>query len=223
MVTSMNGLTALQRQVLETFFAREQGFDLSGDAALIGDHLHHRSTTDLDLFTAEKDAFSRARSRLEEVAALLGAVMVIRQQSPHFLRVVMQTSTEGLVVNCVLDQLPPAIREKESHGRVRVDPAAELLINKLTALVGRQEERDLVDVYCLERSGLRVENALAAAEQKDGGCTPANLAWLLDDFPRPRQGQLPATVSADDLRQWRQELVVRLRRQALPSVPPARS
>ncbi|MEO8553876.1 MAG: hypothetical protein ABI678_28075 [Kofleriaceae bacterium] len=39
----------------------------------------------------------------------------------------------------------------------------EILVNKLAALVSRAEERDLVDVMCLEQTGLRVEDLLPAA------------------------------------------------------------
>jgi hypothetical protein len=44
-------LTALQAEVLGEFFRREQGFFLTGGAALAGFHLCHRETHDLDLFT----------------------------------------------------------------------------------------------------------------------------------------------------------------------------
>jgi hypothetical protein len=68
-------------------------------------------------------------------------------------------------------------------GHIVVDPADEILANKLTALVGRAEERDLIDVMFLERAGYPVEAALPAALAKDGGCTPATLAWLRSETP----------------------------------------
>jgi hypothetical protein len=86
----------------------------------------------------------------------------------------------------------------------------------LTTLVSRAEPRDLVDVYCLEQSGLRVEAALPAALEKDGGCTPATLAWLLSEVPIPDGAKLPADVEAATLRTWLDLLIVRLRRAAMP-------
>jgi hypothetical protein len=71
-------------------------------------------------------------------------------------------------------------------------------------------------VYCLERAGHRVEEALADAARKDGGCTPATLAWLLSEVRIPDDAVLPADVRAGDLRAWLTELVSRLRRAALP-------
>jgi predicted nucleotidyltransferase component of viral defense system len=46
-------LDRLQRDVLSVFFGKERGFFLTGGAALVGFHLGHRETQDLDLFTTE--------------------------------------------------------------------------------------------------------------------------------------------------------------------------
>lgn len=57
-------LTPLQVAVLDAFFATERGFFLTGGGALVGYHLQHRETTDLDLFTSSQEAFERARFSL---------------------------------------------------------------------------------------------------------------------------------------------------------------
>lgn len=48
---NIHKLSALQRDFLQAFFARESRFFLTGGAALAGFHLGHRETHDLDLFT----------------------------------------------------------------------------------------------------------------------------------------------------------------------------
>lgn len=65
-------------------------------------------------------------------------------------------------------------------------------------------------------AGLRVEDALPLALQKDGGCTPATLAWLLSEIEIPDNTPLPAGVTPAELRQWLHGLVVRLRQLAFP-------
>ncbi len=99
---------------------------------------------------------------------------------------------------------------------VRVDAPDEILVNKLVAIVGRAEERDLVDVYCLERAGYRVEDALPDALRKDGGCTPATLGWLLSQVRIPAELQLPAGLTGAQLSAYVTDLVGRLRRLAAP-------
>ena len=67
-MTAHGKLSALQDAVLEAFFAMERGFFLSGGGALVGFHLQHRETTDLDLFTSSAEAFERARTSLPHLA-----------------------------------------------------------------------------------------------------------------------------------------------------------
>lgn len=108
------------------------------------------------------------------------------------------------------DTGPQLHLDKLERDRIVVDPADEILANKLTALVGRAEERDLIDVMFLERAGYPIEAALPAALDKDGGCTPATLAWLLSEVTIPDGAVLPAGVSPAELRAYVTELIARL-------------
>jgi hypothetical protein len=203
-------LTALQKDVLDAFFQRERGFFLTGGAALAGFHLGHRTTDDLDLFTLDASAFERGRFVLAEVATALGGVLQVRQDAPGFKRVVLTRGDEGLVIDLVKDTGPQLHLDKLERDRIVIDPADEILANKLTAVVGRAEERDLIDVMFLERAGYPVEAALPAALGKDGGCTPATLAWLLSEITIPDGAVLPAGVSPAELRAYVTELIARL-------------
>lgn len=212
-------LTAFQREVLDAFFQRERGFFLTGGAALAGFHLGHRTTEDLDLFTLQQAAFERSRFVLADVAAAVGAVLEVRQDAPGFKRVVLRRRDEGLVVDLVKDVSSQLHPEKLERDHIVVDPADEILANKLTAIVGRAEERDLVDVMLLERAGYSVESALPAALAKDGGCTPATLAWLLSEVKIPDGIELPAGVPPAELRAYLAELIRRLLVVAAPEEP----
>lgn len=217
MASSPSKLSPLQIKALRAFFDRERGFFLTGGAALSGFHLGHRTTDDLDLFTTDDHAFERGRFVLEDVASALSGRLEIRQDTPRFVRTVLTCGDDALVVDLVRDlhyQLHP---EKLEHDGIVLDPADEILANKLTTLVSRAEERDLVDVLCLERAGYRVEDALPAALAKDGGCTPATLAWLLSEVSIPDGLHLPAELNPGDLRDFIADLIVRLRRAALPT------
>ena len=203
-------LTALQRDVLEAFFQRERGFFLTGGAALAGFHLGHRTTDDLDLFTLQQAAFERSRFVLADVAAAISAQLDVRQDAPGFRRVVLSRGDEGLVVDLVKDVSAQLHPDKLERDHIVVDPADEILANKLTAIVGRAEKRDLIDVMLLERAGYSIEAALPAALAKDGGCTPATLAWLLSEVKIPDGIELPAGVAPAELRAYLAELIRRL-------------
>lgn len=209
-------LSPLQREVLDAIFKREQGLFLTGGAALAGFHLGHRTTDDLDLFTLDADAFERSRYVLDAIAAELGAELVVRQDAPGFRRYALSRGDEAVIVDTVYERSAQRIPRKPRVGAIVVDPPEEILANKLTAIVGRMEERDLVDLLYLERAGHRVEDALASAFEKDGGCTPATLAWLLSQIEIPDDVPLPAGVSPRELRAFLAGLVARLRRAAFP-------
>jgi hypothetical protein len=210
-------LSTLQRDVLAAFFQRERGFFLTGGGALVGYHLHHRLTDDLDLFTMDPAAYERSLHVLPAVAEALGGRLEVRQDAPGYRRYALTRDGETLVVDVVRDRVQQVRASKPEIDGVFVDPPEEILANKLTEMVGRQEERDLVDVYCLEQRGYPVESALDAALAKDGGCTPATLAWLLSGLTIDDTAALPGGVDAPTLRAYVADLVKRLRRKAMPA------
>jgi predicted nucleotidyltransferase component of viral defense system len=215
--SSPDKLSPLQRAVLETFFRYETRFFLTGGAALAGFYLHHRSTLDLDLFTLDPDAFAAGRRTLAAVAADLGATVAVRQHAPGFERLVVSRADESVVVDLVLERVAQTAGPKRLIGTIAIDPIEEILANKLTTLLSRAEERDLVDLLWLERRGMTIESALPAALTKDGGCTPAALAWVLSEMTVPDDQKLPGDVTGAELRQFVSRLIVRLRRAAYPA------
>jgi len=202
--------------VLEEFFAYERDFFLSGGGALAGFHLEHRETSDLDLFTSSPAAFERARLSLPHLATALGGTLSILQDSPGFRRVALERNSDALVVD-IVREIGQQHHEKIEIDGIIVDAIEEIFSNKLTTLVSRQEVRDLIDVLELERTGLRVEDFLVEANEKDGGCTPATLAWLLSQWTLPDDSKLPVGYQVEDLRQFKDELAERMALAAHPA------
>ncbi len=123
-------------------------------------------------------------------------------------------------IDLVRSRAPQIHPEKLDRDGVLVDPAAEILANKLCTLLSRGEVRGLVDVLSLERSGLRVEDALVPASSKDGGLTPAQLAWVLSQITVGSDARIPAGVTPVELRTFLEDLVSRLTRLAYPGTAP---
>jgi hypothetical protein len=99
---------------------------------------------------------------------------------------------------------------------IRVDPAEEIMANKLCTLLARAEVRDLVDVRALEGAGLGLQDALNAGARKDGGLTPAQLAWVLSEIHIGDDARLPGGVAVPELREYLRDLIERLSRLARP-------
>ena len=76
--------------------------------------------------------------------------------------------------------------------------------------------RDYVDVYALERAGFTVESALPLAARKDGGLTPATLAWVLSQVQIGDDARIPGGVTPEELRRFIADLIARLTHIAFP-------
>lgn len=208
-------LDKLQTDFLEGFFARESSFFLSGGAALVGFYFGHRETHDLDLFTLENDIENGFRI-VNDVARDLDATVDSVQTSPDFRRLLVKRDGESIVVDLIREYVFQTSPQKRLVNQIRIDTPDEIFANKLCALISRSEIRDLVDVRQLENSGLSLEDALDAAEKKDSGLTPAQLAWVLSQIRLSDQSELPGDVSATELDQYLQTMIDRLRIMAMP-------
>ncbi|MGH7339611.1 MAG: nucleotidyl transferase AbiEii/AbiGii toxin family protein, partial [Candidatus Rokuibacteriota bacterium] len=211
-------LTSFQRDVVRAFFARERRFFLTGGGALVGFHLGHRETDDIDLF-ATTPILDEGRQALRAVAEGLGASIETLEDTPYRKVSFLRRGEESLKVELVLETVTQWFPEKRVIGGIVVDPAEEILANKLCTLLSRAEIRDLVDIFALEREGLRIEDAFPAATRKDGGLTPAQLAEVLSEWRLGADAPVPGGMSVAALDPYRRELIRRLTRMAFPGAP----
>lgn len=209
-------LGRLQTEVLHAFFRREKRFFLTGGAALVGFYLRHRDTEDLGFF-ATSNILDDADHALRDVAVELGASIERPKTYQTFRRRIVRRGDEAVIVDLVFDQAPQVIVDKPTIDGIRIDPPEEILANKLCTVLSRSEARDLVDVMCLERSGLRVEDAIPSAALKDGGVTPGQLAWVLSQITIGDQARLPGGVAPAEMRAYLIDLQERLGRMAFPA------
>lgn len=217
MASSTSRLSALQHELLRALSARSDRFFLTGGAALAGWLLGHRPTDDLDLFTEDDQAMADADRLVRSAAADLGAAVESLRTAPDFRRYLVKTETDAVVVDFVRERVPQAFPKIERDG-LRMDSPEEIVVNKLCALLGRVESRDLVDLYFLVRAGLPPERFLEDAARKDAGLTPATLAWVLSQFVVP--DEVPGGLDREALQTYARVLEARFRRLAVPRKPP---
>ena len=119
-------LTRFQAEILEAFFRQEDRFFLTGGGALVGYHLGHRETHDLDLFSLSPVMEDGVRA-LRSAATALGASWQDVRTAPEFRRVLLSRGNESVIVDLVVEhaeQLPVAgggPRRRPAQGR-GVDP-----------------------------------------------------------------------------------------------------
>lgn len=221
MDTSGGSLTPLQVRLIAILADVSPSWILTGGAALVGVHSAHRSTRDLDLRWPGHVDVRRASQEVEDRLRAAGLTYDVLQTSPTFRRVRVAGSGEVVIIDLLADATPsvedPAVVEI-GRSSVLVDGRHEILTNKLCALLGRTELRDLEDVRALLASGGELERALADAPRKDGGFSPLTLAWVLGGMP---VGRLAGAAgwsrdAAEALERFRDELVDRLLELAVP-------
>lgn len=216
---SPNGLSPLQRDLLREFFARERRFVLTGGGALVGFHLHHRTSQDLDLFAKPPVDVEAGRLALAAAAAALGATVESLRTFPEFHRVLVRRGGDSVIVDLVVDRTPDVDAVVEMPGGVAVHSLREIAANKVCALLGRGEIRDLVDLRAILAKGHTLALVLADAERKDAGVSAATLAWILDGLRIGASAPIPGAVDPAELDAFRRELVRQLRALAIPRSP----
>lgn len=203
-------LTPLQQRILRSLAGLSPGWTLTGGGALAGFHLCHRETRDLDLFWRDRPELGEVVP--EALAALRrdGLAAVVLRTAPTFAQLRVADGPDVCVVDLVAEPFPslePPQRVALGEASIALDTRHEILVNKLTALLGRSELRDLQDVQALLGAGGDLEHALADAPRKDGGFSALTLAWVLKGFePAPLARALgwpdAQVAEIESFRQW---------------------
>ena len=171
-------LTPLQRNVLDALFAEEafaESFYLTGGTALAAFYLFHRYSDDLDLFTNDQ-SLELVWPTVQRLAHTLG--LTVESRTPEFIRL---RHAEGLRVDMVHD-VPFRVGVPVRHGTWLIDTLENITLNKVTAIQGRLDVKDYVDLYLLLKNHpQRILTWLAQAKQKDASIEPFLWSRLIGD------------------------------------------
>jgi hypothetical protein len=185
-----NQLYPLQDQALTLLRGLETGFYLSGGTAASRVYLNHRFSDDLDLFVNDDTSFLLWAERF--IQALVQRPewsCQVLNRDDRFVRLLMHEGQLSLKIEMIND-VPAHVGQFQIHPALgRVDSAENILANKLTAVLGREEAKDLADIWGFStQMGLSLPAALDDAQSKAAGIFAPDLARVL------------SSVTADD---WR--------------------
>lgn len=174
-------LYPMQDQALRLITQAQTGFYLTGGTALSRGYLQHRFSDDLDFFTNMDKRFA---NWCHQVVAVLSShsdwQTRVQIRSEYFLRLFITQGDVVLKVECIND-VPSHIGIIQQHPILgRLDSAENIFANKLTALIGRNEPKDVADVWGLYyQMGLSIKDAMSNANSKATGIYPPNIAQRL--------------------------------------------
>lgn len=176
-----SALYPFQDEVLRLVKEAKTGFHLTGGTALSRGYLQHRFSDDLDLFVNFDAHFGEWSNRVVDTFWRLGdwkTEVILREE--YFVRAVLTREGVALKVEMVND-VGSRVGDVRDHPVLgRLDSAENILANKLTALIGREESRDLADVWGLCTTlGLSINEAIHGAQSKSSGIYPVDLARRL--------------------------------------------
>lgn len=175
----------------------------AGLALLLG----HRHSDDLDLFSALREDIRPIVLAIEEAAQGAGCTATRVRTGPSFARLEIVGVDAPLRVDVASDSSPRIEPSPELVGAVRVETLRDQRANKIIALLGRSELRDLVDLYFIEQAGLPVLDGFQDAVVKDSGMDPAWFAWALAQIEiRPLSGMI-VPLDLAELARFRDRLV----------------
>lgn len=179
-------LGPLQERILRVLASVTPRWTLSGGGALAGVHTLHRATRDLDLFWQQLRAFDREPENVRQQLESAGLEVDVRQRTLGFCRFVVTDAADSTIVDLVADPVAlaePPMEITLGEDRILVDTPHQILVNKLCALLGRSELRDIQDVEVLLSTGGNLRRAIEDAARQDGGFSPLTLAYSLGQLP----------------------------------------
>jgi hypothetical protein len=174
-------LYPLQDRVIRIINQMETGFYLTGGTASSRGYLQHRFSDDLDFFVNDDNRFGLWAERVIQSLAQTGDwTCQVLMKEERFARLNISENNAALKLEFVND-VPARVGAIQNHPVLgRMDSAANILANKVTATLDRDEPKDLADIwgFCCQKN-LSLRDAITNAQSKAAGVFPADLARVL--------------------------------------------
>ncbi len=187
---------ALQDKVLAAIFSSETTFYLTGGTCLNRFYHNRRYSNDLDLFTNENALFRDDVRILLDALTSASLSYAIQVDTRDFVRLLIQ---DELQLDLINDRVYRYGKSIHSPLEIVLDNELNICANKLCAIIGRDDPKDMFDLYTIFKKGkLDWKMAITAAAKK---CVldPEVLEFRLTSFPLELLDLLavvdPSTVS----------------------------
>lgn len=173
-------LYTLQDQVLETVFTTESEFYLTGGTCLSRFYQAKRYSDDLDFFTNDSPRFAYAlrniRTALQDSYSL-----TVEVETKNFLRLTVDGTLQVDFVN------DGPFRYKEpvvTEQKYLIDNIENILANKITAVIGRDNPKDVFDIVLVYTFYHFSWGEILEAAHKKAGFSNEDFAVRLKSFPK---------------------------------------
>jgi len=173
-----------QIEILKLFFATTfaKPFFLTGGTALSAFYLAHRDSKDLDFFSLEKYDPQQLEVVILDIAQKMGCEIFTKIKSDTYNEIYLENVNWRQRIDIAKEQ-PKRFGEVVDIEGVRVDSLDNIGSNKITAIFGRLEIKDYIDLYSIvTQTENSFEELFVLAKQKDLGLTEFYFASTIADI-----------------------------------------
>lgn len=196
----------LQDKFLDLFFSGRfaANFYLTGGTALARFYFQHRESMDLDLFSHDQQLdFSAVNLEIERIGRELKLITIKQVTTNTFLQFIFTDDQQSTLKVDLVKDIPVHFGELKQEGKVRLDSLENIGSNKITAILGRTDHKDFIDLYyILLETDLTFEHLVSLAKQKDLGLTEFYLANSIDQIEQA--SQMPVLLKPLDLNKYKE-------------------
>ena len=172
-------LYPFQDDVINILDSADTGFYLTGGTAASRGYLQHRFSDDLDYFVNDDSRFGLWVERIIQALNKDWHCDVLMKEE-RFARLNLVQKDVVLKIEMIND-VPARVGDVQNHSILgRLDSAENILANKVTALLDREEPKDLADIwgFCCQKD-LSLQAAITDSQSKAAGVFPADLGRAL--------------------------------------------
>ncbi|MDD3044941.1 MAG: nucleotidyl transferase AbiEii/AbiGii toxin family protein [Candidatus Delongbacteria bacterium] len=172
-------LYEVQDQVLKTVFSLDNSFYLTGGTALHRFHYNYRYSDDLDLFAPDDGLFAEYLKQVYDRFEADNIKLEKLVQSRDFHRI---KAADTLQIDFVNDRVYRDGNSVIKNG-FRVDNIQNILTNKISAILSRDEEKDFFDLFCIAFNESFDWAQILESANKKSIVQPEMLIYRIKSFP----------------------------------------
>jgi predicted nucleotidyltransferase component of viral defense system len=174
------GLYRLQDRVLDVLFSFQTSFYLTGGTCLHRFHVEHRFSDDLDLFTSDNNLYREDVRSLINGLRQAGIAFHIEVDTRDFVRMIVE---HALKIDLVNDRGYRLGTNLPGPRGIALDTIPNIAANKICAIMGRDEPKDVFDLYSIFTTTQTDWPAVIAAAHKKCAWDMESLEFRLQSFP----------------------------------------
>lgn len=170
----------LQDAVLAAIISASTSLYLTGGTCLNRFYLHGRYSEDLDLFTNDTSLFRDDVRRVQDVLKENNHAFEKRVDTRDFARFII---ADRLQMDLVNDRVPRIGGICLTDGGIRIDSFDNIAANKISAVMGRDEAKDVFDLYLIARCRQFSWDDILAGANAKALLSIEDLEYRLQSFP----------------------------------------